>query len=292
MPSPALTQVLLGSLLDSPAIVELGSKAGGKALAIIKTHFADSAFLLAEGYQNAYRYALVAISVGVADDKIAFTQKIFNAKITREFAEQIESHYFQAFIQASRVQVNLALLRKQIVKALKTFAKHKDNLFQIEEITEEDLAAFISYRDTFAITDLVLAQMQQMAPVDDTLAAFLRYDNLLGDAILFFFRELIRQDERLDKTQAALQREGLCVQVRNLQTAVKTAEENLTQAMQDKSANLIQIAQQLHHLQQTETAWQARHQQLIRFSHRFENQLAQLLTFAQDVYATLDEIHD
>jgi len=279
--------------LDNPIVAEVAAKAGGNAFSIVKAYYADSAELINGAYQSSYGYALSAIGIGVADDKIAFTQKMFNAKITREFAEKIDGHYFQPFVLDFGVQSDvLAAFRKQTVKSLKEFAKHKDNIFQIEEITEEDLAAFISYRDSFAITDLVLAQMRHIAPVDDTLAAFLSFNDLLGDAVLFFFRELIRKDERLDKTQAALQREGLCIDVRNLQTAIKTVHDDFNQAAANQSTNLVELAQQLQYLQQTETAWNARHEQLIRFSQRFENQLTELLGWAQAVYTTLDKIEE
>ncbi|MEK8019031.1 MAG: hypothetical protein VSS75_019345, partial [Candidatus Parabeggiatoa sp.] len=98
MPSSTLTQILLGSLLDSPAVVELASQAGEKAFNIIKTHFTYSAAQITTAYQDGFGYALMAISVGVAHDKLGFSQKIFNAKITREFAEKIEVHYLQPFV--------------------------------------------------------------------------------------------------------------------------------------------------------------------------------------------------
>jgi serine/threonine protein kinase len=293
---PTLTQILFGSLLDNPTAVEIASKAGEKALFLIREHFTYSAYQITSATQQSFSYALGAISIGVAaaDNKLGFTQKIFNAKITREFAEQIDHHYLQPFTkEVQRVSVaDLADFREQTVKALKHFAKHKDELFQIKEITEEDLAALISYRDTFAISDLVLEQMRRIAPVDDTLAAFLRFDGLLGDAVLFFFRELIRQDERLEKTQAALQREGLCLEVQHLQTALNTAQDNLSQAIAKQSTNLVELAQQLQGLRQTQVAWQTRHEQLIRFSSRFENQLGEMLAWAKEIDATLDEIHE
>jgi serine/threonine protein kinase len=218
----------------------------------------------------------------------------FNAKITREFAEKIEAQYLQPFVN----QVDqdspfvLADFRQQSAKSLKRFAKHKDQIFQIDEITDEELSALISYRDTFAITDLVLAQMEQIEPLDNTLAAFLRYEELLGDALLFFFRESLRTDDRLEKTQAALQREGLCIEVRNLHNALKQAEEKLTQAIAEKSPDLMKPASQLQNWRQTEMAWQTRHDQLIRFTQHFDTQLGEMLAWAKTVYATLEAIQD
>jgi len=45
-------------------------------------------------------------------------------------------------------------------------------------------------------------------------------------------------------------------------------------------------------LRQTQVAWQTRHEQLIRFSSRFENQLGEMLAWAKEIDATLDEIHE
>jgi len=288
MASTTLTQILLGSLLDNPVVVELASSVGKKAFSIAKEYFTYGADQITIAYQDGFGYAVVAISVGVKTPSQTITQKIFNAKITREFAEKIEQHYLQPFTQTHSIE-SLPDFRKQAVKALKFFAKHKEKIFEIEKITEEDLAALISYRDTFAITDLVLEQMQRLTPLDDTLAEFLRFEGLLGEAVLFFFRELVRKDDRLEKTQAALQREGLCIEVRQLQTDIKSAQEQFNRAVAEQSTQLVEIAQQLQNLQQAQIAWQARQD---RFSRRFESQLAQMLEWAQDVYATLAEIHD
>jgi hypothetical protein len=171
MASTTLTQILLGSLLDSPAVVELASLAGKKAFSIVKQYFTYGADQITMAYQDGFAYAVVAISVGVKTPAINKTQKIFNAKITHEFAEKIEQHYLQPFTQTHSIE-SLPDFRKQAVKVLKFFAKHKDKIFEIEKITEEDLVALISYKDTFAITDLVLEQMQRLAPLDDTLAEF------------------------------------------------------------------------------------------------------------------------
>jgi hypothetical protein len=209
---PSLIQTLLGSLLDSPIVESLAAKAGEKAISTIKAHFTLSAQQMSTAYQDSYGYTLVAISVGVAAPSQSLAQKIFNSKISREFAEQIDRHYLQPFAKQHGLSTqDLPAFRLTAAKSLKDFAKHKDKIFQFEQITDDDLMALISYRDTSAITDLVLEQMQRITPLDDTLAAFLRFDGQLGDGVLFFFRELIRKDDRLEKTQAALQREGLCL---------------------------------------------------------------------------------
>jgi tetratricopeptide (TPR) repeat protein len=247
MSSSTLLQNLLSSLLESPALVELGSKAGQKAISIIKEYFTLTGNEISKAYQDSYGYSVAAISVGLAtpDQKLAFVQKFRHAKVTREFSDTIEINYLQPFAKQRGFESDtLPSLRKQFIGELKKVVKYKDQLFHVNKITEEDLTALISYQDSPAITDLLLEQMQGIVPVDETLLAFLRSDELLGKAMRFFFHDIVRKDDRVCKTQAALQQEGLCIEVRILQTAIKTAEDNLKQAIIEKSSHLAEIAQQ------------------------------------------------
>jgi formylglycine-generating enzyme required for sulfatase activity len=288
MSPSTLLQSLLGSLLDSPAVVEIATQAGGKALSLIREHFTYSAYEISQAYQDSYGYALGSIRVGLAapDKFFAFTDEIFQSKITREFSVQIEKHYFQPFAEKrDRKSDDFSTLRKQLVENIKDLSKRAES-FQFEKVTEEDLAALINYQGTIAITDLVI---EQISPVDDTVADFLRYDGLLGNALVFFFREGIRRDERLKTTQEMLQREGLCVAVQDIQNELEAVEVRIIEAVKKKSSSL-ELAQRQDQLIQVETAWQTRHAQLIQFNQRFENQLGELLAWAEDVDATLKGI--
>ena len=62
-------------------------------------------------------------------------------------------------------------------------------MFKIE--SDADLSALINYHASNNLTQLIL---EKISPLDDTLADFLRYEDLLGKAILFFFRELMRKE--------------------------------------------------------------------------------------------------
>jgi recombinational DNA repair protein (RecF pathway) len=133
---------------------------------VFKEHFTFSADEISKAYQDSYGYAITAISVGLSapDQKLAFIQKFRHSKITREFAAPIEINYFQPFAQQRGVE-NETLLRKQLISELNQIAKHKDQLFQIKQITEEDLTALISHKGSVAITELVLEQIQLITPV-------------------------------------------------------------------------------------------------------------------------------
>jgi hypothetical protein len=280
MSSPTtLTQGLLSSLLDT-STGWATEQVASKAVSIVRAHFQFTAEEMTQAYQNSYAYTLVSISIGLSPK---FMDKL-HAKVSREFANQIEQHYLKPFAKAYGIdsEEELSAFCKQAADTLKEFANHKKQLFQIEEITDEDLSALVSYKDTLAITDLVLEQMRNLAQVDDRLADFLRYDGLLGDGVLFFFRELVRKDDRLAKTQTALQQEGLLLEMQNLHAAVKTAESNLKQAMTEKSSDIVELALQLQTLQQT----QLRQERLMRFSSRFETQMGEMLELIKQMAAS------
>jgi len=266
-----LTQTLLGSLLENPAVIEITSHAVKKAVPLIKQHFTFSAAEISKAYQDSCRYSFIAISVGLdtPEQKFSLFQTIRHSKVTREFAQKIGEHYLQAFAKQYGIQngsQNDALLefRKHAIDSLWNLSKYTEQLFQIEKITEENLAALIGHRETFTITEILLEQMQGIATIDKTLADFLRYDELLGNAVLFFFREQLRQDERLAKTQAALQQEGLCLGMRQIQEAI----ENLK--AQQKISSFLVNPQQLQHLEQVQNSWEKRQTQLLHFQKNLE----------------------
>ncbi|MCK5523893.1 MAG: tetratricopeptide repeat protein [Thiomargarita sp.] len=288
MPLPSLTQTLFGALLDSPALVEVTARVLEKAMPIIKEHFTLTADEITKAYQDACSYSFVAISIGL-DAPDSLIKKVRHSKITREFAKQIEENYYKPFSEQNGVQSvsfvkSNGVQRFSFVKPLQKWAKKTDKLFKIKEITENDLSALIGDRKTIAISDLILAQMEKIEPVDETLAAFLRFNGLLGDSVLFFFREQFRNDARVQATQTALQQERLCIEVKNIQATLDDLK-----STQEKHPFLSeQIDQQVQHLEQ----WQVQHEQLLCFQNRFADQLDEVLDWAMDVYTSLDEIKE
>jgi len=183
-----------------------------------------------------------------------------------------------------------------LIEQLNKLIKHKDQLFEIKQF---DLAALINYQGSLAITQSVLAELQSLTKVDDTLAAFLNQDDLLGKAMLYFFHEIIRKDERVAKTQAALQREGLAIQGKNIESALKTAHNNLNQAIASQSTQLVEIAQKLQHLQQAQSAYQTRSDLLTQLTQQFSawrdllnHRLEELVNGVKQVFEKIEEVHE
>jgi formylglycine-generating enzyme required for sulfatase activity/tetratricopeptide (TPR) repeat protein len=254
MSLPSLLQISLSSLLDSPAVVELAARAGDKAVMILKNHFTLSSQELNDAIQNSYGYALATIAAGLAapEQKLAFLQKLSHSKLEREFSDKIETNYLQPFLNSAGFQQDSepskqgrrsADFRANAIKNCQVLIRYKKQLFQDAAeaaLTEADLTAIISYQGPMSITDLVLKQLEKLSPSEkchdwDDFVDFMRYQDLLGNAILFFFREQLRQHPRVKDTFAALQRAGLWVDVRDL----KTAQQSLTATLEQQHAELL-----------------------------------------------------
>ncbi|RKZ73618.1 MAG: hypothetical protein DRQ57_13780 [Gammaproteobacteria bacterium] len=303
--------------LDSPVIAALVQTMGLEpALLILKRHFTFTAYEIATAYQKGYSYALPAITAGLAapEQKLAFLQKLTRSKLDREFSAKIESHYLQPFAAQQGIvgESELKSLRLQLIELIKVLSKQPLKLeAENRPFTESELAELVHEQGSLAITDLVL---EQIAPVDDTLAEFLRYEELLGNAILFFLRELIRQDPRTKTTLETLQREGLWADVRDIKTAQQQLATMFQQQLGDQNARAMQalqagdssaanqitshlgsLKQSLdalpEQLQAAQTAWQSSQQPLIAFSQRFENWANLLDSKVDQVLAAMGTLH-
>jgi len=185
MASPSFLQIGFGALLENPAIVEFAARVGEKAFSIAKAYFTFTAHEITQAFQDSFAEALKAIS-----DELA--QKSSAQKLRQDFKGQ----FADAIKTANRDNIQR--------DALKPFIKQKNQLFQVDKITEADLVALFQAQNTAPLTDLILAQMQHIAPVDEQLAAFLRHEDLLGQAMLFFLREKFRTEARFEKAVAII----------------------------------------------------------------------------------------
>ncbi|KOR30649.1 hypothetical protein TI05_13635, partial [Achromatium sp. WMS3] len=270
MSSP-LIQGLFVSLLDSPI-----SGTIEQAIQVIRAHFTFSGYEITKAYQDACRYSFTAISIGL-DAPDSWLKKLRYPQVTREFAHNINEFYVQEFLQTHPANIT------NFAHTLKDLTSKTKLLFTINEITEEDLAALIGTRDNTALTELILQQLHKVVTIDDDLATFLKFKNLLGDSVLYFFRELLRQDERIQRTQNALQQERLCIDVQNIQVTIE--ELQATQAQYPFLAT--GIKQQLEYLQH----WQTQHEQFIAIHKRFAIQFEQMADWMQDIKIDIAEIN-
>ncbi len=206
----------VGTLLQSPIIANLAGDGLAKAGSVLKGHFTFSAFEIAGAFQESYDEALAGVSAGLgADSKYAWFKKLTQSNLSSEFSTQIKSHYFKSFAEQRNIS-NSDQLRHDLLGNFEVLSKP---IFQDDNrspFDESELAYFVGNQHTGTITGLIL---EQVGSLNETLAAFLAHDELLGNAVLFFFREKIRKDNRVEASLAALQREGLWADVSDIKQA-------------------------------------------------------------------------
>jgi tetratricopeptide (TPR) repeat protein len=328
MPLTTLIETGLNALLDGPIIEVLGQRAGNKAISVLQEHFTLSAFEIAQAYQKSYGYALAAIGAGLAvpEDRFNFIRQLKHSKVEREFADQIEAVYLRPFAAQQGVHDAGArhVLRAQLIETIKDLSNGPP-IFSAEErpLSEAELAAVISHQGGLAITEWVLAQVRAVQAqraadetgrdghLDETLVAFFRHEELLGNAVLFFFKEILRKEPRVEKTLAVLQRQGLMADVRDIKKTQQILVTRLQQQLDEQKAvvhaafeagefaKVTQLSPQLERLQDliaevpakleaAQAAWQRSHQSLIAFAQRFESWAKLLDDKVELVLAAMD----
>ena len=194
-----------------------------QAVTTLEQHFTLTTDEIAQAYQQSYESALKALIVGLSQ------ASVFDAKVIKEFAEQILPNYLQPFAAQQGLQGSaLQQFCTDTIANCQALIPHKALLFQGDQtqLTETELAALITDTDSLSITELVLEQLRRLKPtrpylLDDQFVAFLRHNDLLGTAILFFLHEQLRQEPRVETTLAALQRQGLWQDVRDIKDSLK-----------------------------------------------------------------------
>ncbi len=217
MPLPLFMQKGLTALLKVVKLTDPTSI--NQAVTTLEEHFTLSANEIALAYQNSYESALKAIIAGL--DK----PSLLDSKVMTEFASQISPNYLQPFLRA-RLGVQPHLTQQSFcadtIAKCNALIHHKALLFQVEQtsLTESDLAALVTDSGSLSITELIIKQMKALDKtryyLDEPFCEFLRYNNLLGTAMLFFLHEQLRQEPRVAATLNALQMQGLWQDIRDI----------------------------------------------------------------------------
>ncbi len=199
MPLPLIMQKGLSALLIA---VKLTDKV--KFLTFLKEHFTLSSYEIALSYQKSYESALKAIIAGLGNSSV------FDSKILGEFACKINPNYLQAFAAHNKIK-DLSKFSTDSITQCQALIQYKNLLFPGDDskLSESELAALINDDNSLSITGLVLELLPKDTLLDEQFVAFLRYNDLLGTAILFFLDEELRKNERFRVTLTNLREKGL-----------------------------------------------------------------------------------
>jgi len=287
----------LSTLLNS-SIIEILSDVPGvnKAVDLLRENFTFTAAEIAKNFQDSYGYALVAISSGLAtpENQRGFWQSLFQANVESEFSQRLERDYLLPFAQqAGLAAENLSTFRQTAVVQYQQMATL--TLFQADNVhfSEADLASFVTASGASSMTDLVLELVQTQQTLDERVMAFLQFKELLGNALLFFLYEQLRKEPRFQSTLAALQREGLMIEVREIKQIVQTTEAKLAQAYTARQfGEVAQLGQQLERLQQIDAVIPKNYAQFLDFSQRFADWAQLVNVQLKQVLATMPKLQE
>lgn len=244
MSLPPLICSTLASFFNSPLLEALAKQIGINAVETLHNHFTLSSREISHALQTSYGYALAAVSLGVAPEKrrASLWNNLTQSQITREFSQQVEQAYLQPFVAQHGGE--LAVVGKTMGEGCRGLAKLQNRLFEFEATLDDSaLGEVLSYRGEAAVTALVLDEVAQHSSLDADLGAFLRFNDLLGNAVLFFFHEQLRRDERVAKTLTVLRDKQLWVAVQDVSQRVAQHNQLLQQALEDYKQQSLQAMQ-------------------------------------------------
>ena len=287
----------LSTLLKSHIIEILADVPGfNKAVDLLKENFMFTAAEIAKNFQDSYGYALAAIGSGLVplENQRGFWKSLFQANVEGEFSQRLEQDYLLPFArQEDLSDDNLFAFRESAVAQCQQMATL--TLFQGDNVlfSEKELASFVSESGVGSMTDLVLELVQAQETLDEQVIAFLQFEELLGNALLFFLYEQLRKEPRFQNTLAALQHEGLLIEVREIKQIVQTTEAKLDQAYAAKQlGDVAQLAQQLERLQKVESVTQTHYAQFLDFNQRFADWAQFLNLQIEHVFKTIADLQN
>ncbi len=259
------------STLLSGSIIEILADVPGvnKVVELLKENFTFTASEIAQNFQASYGYALAAISSGLPENQSGFWKSLFQAKVENEFSQHLERDYLLPFAEEQGISDLAAFRQTAIVQCQEIIEL---TLFQADKkpFSELELASFVAASETNSLTDLVLELVQTQQTLDKSVVAFLRFKDLLGNALLFFLYEQLRREPRFQTTLAALRRENLLVDMREVKDIVQSTKDKLNQFIaSNQFGEVAKLGQQLERLQRLESVTQTHYDQFLEFSQRF-----------------------
>jgi len=279
------------SLLNSVVVNHLSTEKE-KVVELLNKNFTFTVSEIADAFQDSYSYALAAIAAGLmpAEQQGDFWKKLFQSKPEKKFLQCIEQDYLQDFVQVEGItSENLSAFREIAVEQCKALAKVTRFKADNVPFSEAELAHFVTDTENFAISDLVLEQVP--IALDKRLSVFLKYNELLGNAILFFLHKNLGTDKRVIKTLEVLQREGLLFDIHSIKNIVQTTEADLNQALSAKKfAEVAELGEKLDNLQHIDSVIQTHYSHFLEFSRRFASWAALLNIHIEPVLSAIEQI--
>ena len=254
-----LVEAGFGSLLQIPVIRELSGAASDRAVEMLKRHFVYSSNEVAETFQESYSYAMTTISAGLSLQSrpsagvisrfFSFFQHAGDSRVSKEFSEPMSVQYIRPFAEdhdLSNKQLEAFCVKG--AKICKELSAKSEKSLPLRDFPDLKIATLMNKRFSLNVSQSITSRIaQQERKIDPLILDFFEYRGLLGNAVLHFFRERMRQDPRVEATINALRQEGLLADVKDLKVGQRQLYKALSSQIQSLEERITE--QQMRHNQ-------------------------------------------
>lgn len=243
-----VVQAGISGLLQIPFVKELSGPLSKKAVSIIEQHFLFDAKSIATAFQESFGYAMAAVGSGLALESssssgfvswfASILKQMTKEQISKEFSNNLKAHYLAPFCEQQGLSEDVfQTFCYEGASTCKRLSKQNKKLLPLDAFPDMAIASMMREETSMEVSSLLCERIKEGHPeTPPMLLQFFEAKGLLGAALLHFFREKLRRDERVNKTLNALRQEGLWTDIKQLQGAVGELKEGLEN--------------QLHHLEQ------------------------------------------
>lgn len=230
----ALVTAGMTTVLDLHVVGILCGDSWEKNLEQLRDHLTLTGSDLAVASQGCLASAAGAIALGLAPEEEArsllsrLLGTVRNASVTRSYAARVRETYLDPFV-AERALAGEALsgLTFDAIRACQTLSRDAPTLLPVSRFEELDVVQALQDGKGGDATAFLLALVEDGAALPPLVRDLLAARSLLGDAFLYFMREKLRKDPRVERTLAYFERQGAWADVRD----VKEGQRKLEQAL-------------------------------------------------------------
>lgn len=263
------------SLLGSPMVLKiLPKQLIGNVVKKVATHYLQSGKHLKDAMEEAAQDALAAINMGLNP---SVWKSITKSRVSKEFVEEFKTQYLEPFF-AKYPTLDRAELAKESDAAIKRILKNLEEIIGDLTPQESDVHAFFSEGEIQSAESrmneseaLLLRKIHDLGEIPPRVKELFRFQNLLFQAILYFFRQRMAQSKEVKAIYEEFQQ-------MHLARSIKEAERErhaLQEAVEQTNRQLAELTQQLS-LGTAGADAQARQKQLTAQSSVYREQLALL----------------
>lgn len=230
-----VTRLLAGDLTGA-----LLTEVAGPAAQALRTHFTLTGRELGTALGDSLVRALAAIDDELNGWRI---RKTLGSRLEREYQARIRVDFLEPFAAEHGLDAAACQqLCRDVGHGCGQLIQARPQLLASGAFSEFDVALLLASGDDEPLGASLLARSDTIdgfTPLAATVRAFLLYHDLLGDAVLYFFRETLRRDQRVKATLDALQQAGLWRDLRQHSATL--------QALLDERLAALQRQQQAAH---------------------------------------------